>query len=317
MIGAVVSLVALTGTLMAVPLAPAFIELYLGQDTEPMPVKDLTENVSDFARDFRNLLEDGSPAAHQAPARASALVLETDVFLDEGLFFADRIYAKGKLAAGGHNVFSGVLGEKDIDLGENATVLSWAHAQGAVVVRSGSTVYGRLSAGEQVELGVGCSFERVHAPLVTVAGGTKRVPANPAQPEETSVLERVTNRILSRDDFVLEPGERLCSNVVAGRKIRLAEGSHVIGSLKSNGRMELGPNVRVEGSLVSASDLRIGDGCLVLGPVLAEGDLFIASGTQIGTPQRPTTVRAPRIRISPGVTIHGSLWAHERGQVKD
>lgn len=340
MIGSAASLLALTVLLLALPLAPAFVELYLRRDTGPMPIQNRTEMVADLAHDFRSRLEDGS-AARRASAPATTRVLDTDWFIDKGVSIADPIYAKGRLAAGGNNVFSAIFGEKDVDLGKNAKVLSWVHAQGVVTVPSGSTVSGRLSAGEQVELGTGCSFERVHAPVVTVAGGAEAMAFDPEQtgdeaqlpsrpqagtlldgsdatgwkPEPLTILERVTDRLLVSQDFILQPGAVLRKNVVAGRQIHLAEGSHVIGNLKSNRDMELGPNVRVEGSLVSASNLRIGPGCLVMGPVLVEGELLIESGTWIGTPKHPTTVQAGRIHIAPGVTLHGSLWACELGQV--
>ena len=315
MIAAIASLAALTGSLAALPLAPAFLEMFLGRDTGPVPVKNRTESVAEFANDFRALFEEGSAAARQASSRVTALELDQDAVLEEGMFFADYIYAREQLVTRGSSVLSAVLGEKDILLGENTKVLCWIHAQGTVTVGARSVMYGRLSAGNEVQLGPGCSFERVHAPAVTIVGGAPAIALDPASTEEASILERVLDRLRVRQDFILREREYLRSNVVAGGQIYLSQGSHVTGSLKSNRAMELEPHVRIDGSLVSASTLRIGGGCLVLGPVLAEGELTIESGTQVGTPQRPTTVRAPRIRIAPGVTIHGSLWAHEHGQV--
>lgn len=324
MIGSVASLLALTGSLMALPLAPAFLELYLRRDTGPMPVRNRTEMVADLAQDFRSSLGDSSAAASAPDA---TLVLNTDWFVDKGVSIADPIYAKGRLAAGGNNVFAAIYCEKDVDLGKNSKVLSWVHAQGVVIVPSGSTVRGRLSAGEHVELGTGCSFASVDAPVVTVAGGAETIDADPEDtpsasrkgsvwnPEPLNILERVTERLFVTGDFVLQPGAVLRKNVVAKRRLCLAEGSHVVGCAKSNRDMEVGPNARVEGSLVSASDLRIGHGCLVMGPVLAEGELVIESGTRIGTPKHPTAVRARRIHIAPGVTLHGLLCAGEFGQV--
>jgi predicted acyltransferase (DUF342 family) len=337
MIGSLFSLVAITGSLGALPLAPSFLELYRRRDTGPVPVKNRTERVADFAHDFRDLLADNSLEAREVPARATTLVLETDSFLDEGVFFADPIYAKGSLAGGGRNVFSAIFCEKDLNLGENTEVLSWAHAQGVVIVPAGTIVHGRLSAGERIELDIGCSFERLHAPLVAVAGGAPPIAFEPESsafdketpsrtqsgrdlskwnPRPTNILERITEREFVIEDFVLQPGAVLHKNLVSRGRIHLSEGSHVVGGIKSNLGMELEPNVRVEGSLVSGMDLRIGRGCFAGGPVLAEGELVIESGTQIGTPKHPTSVRAPRIRMAPGVTLHGSLWARENGQVK-
>ncbi len=333
MIGGVASLMAVTGFLAALPMAPAFLELYLRRDTGPIPVKNRTEVIADLAYEFRSELADDSAAVP-----AGTLVRDADWFVDEGVSVADPIYAKGRLAAGGNNVFATIFCEKDVDLGTNSKVLSWVHAEGVVIVPSGSAVCGRLSAGERVELGTGCGFERVRAPVIIVAGGAEPMdaeqseapekddlPSAPLAPENReapefnpkplSILERVTERVFVTGDFVLQPGAALNKNVVAVGRVRLMEGSHVDGCVKSNRDMELGPSVQVEGSLVSASDLRIGPGCRVMGPILAEGELVIESGTRIGAPTHPTSVRAPRIRIAAGVNIHGSLWASELGQV--
>jgi predicted acyltransferase (DUF342 family) len=335
MIGSVASLMAITGFLAALPMAPAFLELYLRRDTAPIPVKNRSEVIADLAHEFRSDLADDSAAVP-----AGTLVRDTDWFVDEGVSIADPIYAKGRLAAGGNNVFAAIFCEKDVDLGKNSKVLSWVHAEGVVIVPSGSTVCGRLSAGERVELGTGCGFERVHAPVIIVAGGAEAMYAEQPEvpdkdhfasaprvgslsgseapefnPEPLSILERVTERVFVTGDFILQPGAVLPKNVVAVNQVHLMAGSQVAGCVKSNREMELGPNVVAEGSLVSASDMRIGAGCHVMGPVLAEGELVIESGARIGTPTHPTSVRAPRIRIAAGVSIHGSLWASELGQV--
>lgn len=322
MIGSMALLMAVTGFLALLPMAPAFLEIYQRRDTGPLPVKNRSEMVADLAHEFRSELKDDSAAVP-----AGTLVRDTDWFVDQGVSIPDPIYAKGRLTAGGNNVFAAIFCEKDVDLGKNTKVLSWVHAQGVVMVQSGSTVCGRLSACERVELGTGCSFERIYAPVITFGGGAEPDPDEDFEPlvarreglefnpEPLSVLERVTERLFVTQDFVLPPGAILDKNVVAGHRVHLMEGSQVAGCVKSNRDMELGPNVQVEGSLVSAAQLRIGRGCRVMGPVLAEDELIIESGTRIGSPTHPTSVRAQRIQIADGVTICGSVWASELGQV--
>ncbi len=316
MIAAVASLALLTGSLLSLPLAPALLERRLRRDAGPIPIEDRAENIADLAGHFRALLRDHRAVARRVRPRATAQVFEEDVFLNEGMFFADYIYAKANLIAAGRNVFRAILCDKDVHLGENSKVLGWVHATGSVALGNGSAACGRLSAGERVQLGSACSFERVHAPEVAILGGAEATAPDATHAAEGSILERVTDRIVVHKDFVLQPAGFLRCNVVAGRRIYLADHSRVIGNLKSNAAMHLESSVRIDGSLVSASDLRIGTRCLVLGPILAEGELLIESGTQIGAPEHPTTVRAPRIRIAGGVSIHGSLWAYEQGQVR-
>ena len=328
MIGSVAGLMAATAFLAVLPMAPAFIELYQRRDTGPVPVKNRVEVIADLAREFRDAMEHDS-----AEIPAGALVRDADWFVDPGVSLSDPIYAKGRLVAGGNNVFAAIYCEKDVDLGRNSKVLSWLHAEGVVMVQAGSRVCGRLSAGERVELGSGCGFERVRAPAIMVAGGAEEFEGEAPEalpqpqpcsengevpefnPAPQSVLELVTERVYEHQSFVLQPRTILPKNVVAVHNVHLMEGSQVTGCVKSNRDMELEANVQVGGSLVSAADMRIAPGCRVMGPVLAEGELFIASGTRIGTPAHPTSVRATRIRVERGVTIHGSLWAFELGQV--
>lgn len=314
MIGAAVSLVFLTGSLLALPLMPAFLELRLREDAGPIPIEDQRENIPDFAQSFQALFAQSDVGRRRASMRATTLVLEKDITLNDGIFFADPIYAKGSVCAGRGNVFRAILCDKDVYLGENNELLRWLHAAGKIVVRSRSEVYGRVSAGQEVQLGPFCTFERVHAPVIKIVGGAAEI-AGMSQAQQT-VLGRVTERMVVAKDFILPPGEFLKRNLVAGRRVLLQKGAHVIGSLKSNASMELEPNVCVEGSMVSASDLRIGQACFVQGPIMAEGEAVIESGTRIGNPSHPTTVRARRIRIASGVTIHGSLCAYHHGQVE-
>ncbi len=309
MIAALVSLLALTGTLLALPLTPAMRELLSRRDAHALPIQAATEHMTDLATGFR-----ASLLGRTGSRPATTLVFEGDVVLDAGLFFPDHIYAKNNLATQGRNVFAAILCDKNVCLGESSRLLRWLHAEEVITIQPGCILGGRVSAGERVVLGAGCSFERVHAPKI-VTGGVDTAAGEAPDPDEP-VGDRVTNRIVVQKDFMLRPGEFLRSNVVARRRIELAQGTQVVGSLKSKAAMELGSGVLVQGSLVSASDLRIGQSGFVLGPVLAERELVIGSGTHIGTPGHLTTVSAPRIRIAPGACIHGTLWAREEGLVE-
>ena len=310
MIAALLSLLALTGTLLALPLTPAMRELLSRRDAHALPIQAETEHITDLATGFR-----ASLLGRTGSRPATTLVLEKDVVLDAGLFFPDHIYAKNNLSSQGRNVFAAILCEKDFCLGESSRLLRWLHAEGMITIQPGCILGGRVSAGQRIVLGAGCKFERVHAPTI-VSAGLDTPGIEVPQPDEPVVGERVTNRIVVKKDFTLRPGEFLRSNVVAGRRIQLAEGTQVVGSLKSKAAMELDSGVLIQGSLVSASDLRIGPAGFVLGPVLAERELVIGSGTHIGTPDHLTTVSAPRIRIAPGAHIHGTLWAREEGLVE-
>lgn len=55
----------------------------------------------------------------------------------------------------------------------------------------------------------------------------------------------------------------------------------------------------------------------VFGPVISESDILIGSDAVIGLPEAPTTVSAANIIVESGVVVHGTVWAHEIGMVKE
>ena len=54
----------------------------------------------------------------------------------------------------------------------------------------------------------------------------------------------------------------------------------------------------------------------VRGPVISESDVLIGANAVIGLPDTQTTVSASNIIVEDGVTVYGTLWAHEIGMVK-
>ena len=108
----------------------------------------------------------------------------------------------------------------------------------------------------------------------------------------------------------------LLGNIIVTGSIQVDERTRIFGSAKSNGDIHLREQAEVQGSLVSTRTIHIASNCSVKGPLLAENEIIIGAGTQIGTPGSPTTVSAPRIRVSPDCVIHGTLWARVEGRVE-
>ena len=113
----------------------------------------------------------------------------------------------------------------------------------------------------------------------------------------------------------LATGDVVQGHIVALGRVRVDEGARVTGSIKSHALVQLGCSVEVHGAITSVKRLSIAERCFVRGPLLCEGDVTIGTGTQIGSPDAPTTVSAPRIRIAPGAVVYGTLWAREFGEV--
>ncbi|HVH86242.1 MAG TPA: hypothetical protein VM912_05925 [Terriglobales bacterium] len=68
---------------------------------------------------------------------------------------------------------------------------------------------------------------------------------------------------------------------------------------------------------MSTRAIRIAPGAFIKGPVISEHEIVVGRNVQIGLPDFPTTISAPRIRLSPGSVTHGTVWARVEGRVGD
>jgi cytoskeletal protein CcmA (bactofilin family) len=134
--------------------------------------------------------------------------------------------------------------------------------------------------------------------------------------KKRSIVDVKLGRLLATGDFHLASGDVLQGHVVASGNVLIDGGSRILGSVKSHGRTEIAPDTEIHGSMVSSASLHIAGGSFLRGPVLAEGELYIGPDTVIGSPDSPTTISAPRVRIAPGSIIHGSVWARYDGRVE-
>lgn len=343
---------ALTFSWMLLPLLPSIVELAKKRDVEPLFVaNDHDGNIRNFAfgcKQFmqklqhvvRESLEKGQTLTGVLPngdeyvvlapgdrnmlteeeAASSAvqrvLVSAGPADLPAGILFAKEVYGNAALRSGAGSIFRTLLCEGDIELESDTVVLRWVHAEGKLVVGPNSTVHGRTSAEHLIELGIGCRFDRVHAPTIRFGVIPPTVPdaPSPADPAQSSV-DRPLRRTLVQGDFDIPAGGHFEGNLVATGMVRVGRGATVVGSLKSNNNLYLEGSVDLDGAVVSSENLNIGDHCRIRGPVLAEREITISSGTRLGRPAQPTTVSATRIHVFSGVVAHGTVWAKEEGWV--
>lgn len=342
------ALSAVTGGMLALTLVPAVRELIHRKDAAALPVRRDDGNIRNFARSFRRYiaplhgaliacaqqecvaesrLPDGASALMVGKAgaypfsesRIEVLVLfARPVQLGDDLIFTRDVYAGDRLEAGKNNIFRAVLGEKDVVLEEENRVLRWLHAEGGVIAAQNTHLYGRCSAEKFIHLSVGCRFERLYAPMIATginADGCNRVPAR--QEEKSAFLSRSQGRSRIRGDLHLGSGEMFLGDIVATGSIRIDRESRVVGSAKANADIQLCDLGQIDGSLISPGTIRVARNCFLKGPVLAEEEIILGAGTQVGTPDSPTTISAPRIRIAPDCVIHGTIWARVEGRVEE
>jgi cytoskeletal protein CcmA (bactofilin family) len=343
-------LVLATGTLFLLPLVPTLREFYAKTDAGALSViQQHTGDVRYFADSFRayvrsldKTLDDckasGRPATGVMPDGTDYLVLgsgdqayqlpfsgndqqcpvlvaaASDLLLPSDSIFSKDIYSRGRLEGGANNSYRAILAEQAAHLGEKSTVQRWVHSVAELSAAQDCKLYGRASSESVVRLAVGCMFTRVNAPKIA-AGEQAEVELDSGK-EGRSTWD-VSTRILHEGDLEIAAQESFQGNLVVRGKLHIGAGARVYGNVKSERDAVLGTGARVEGSLISARNLILGPECKVHGPVIAEHEMWIGRDSRFGAANCPTTVSAPRITISGGAVIFGTLWARERGEVAD
>ena len=78
----------------------------------------------------------------------------------------------------------------------------------------------------------------------------------------------------------------------------------------------MGQGARVRGAVTCEKRVYMFKDARAAGPVISESDILIGASAVIGLPDAQTTVSARNIIVEDGVTVHGTVWAHEVGMVK-
>jgi len=254
------------------------------------------------------------------------LILATgDLNFAGNTLFTTEIYAGGSVVMGEKTVLRAILAGKDINLGRDSTALRWLHGGRSVDVEAGCVLFGRASADDSIRIDDDCRFERLNAPRIDFCGqeragasAVRRVHGKPVVLNRFDISNRVemaAGRWLVFGDLKIPEGKVVGNDLVVTGHLDVGESVRVKGSIKSRKEMHLGSGVEVEGSVVCERDIHIESDCRINGPVLSERSIFIRTGTSIGSREHPTTVSSERMFIEPGVSVHGTVWAHLEGNV--
>jgi predicted acyltransferase (DUF342 family) len=263
-----------------------------------------------------------------AEARASRLdrvvVSCGDLRLPDGLTVTKELCADGSVVGGSSCTYRAILAGGDISLGRHTHTLRWVHAGGTVRAGAASHALGRVSADGGIFLDAGSRFERLRAPRVVFgqrAPELTRAPARdlpllePAQIRQGVTIEVGAGRWLIKGSVEIPPNVRVESHLVVVGTCRVRRGVVLAGSVKSHAELVLEEDVEILGSVVGQGDLLVGPRCRIHGPVVAERAARLAEGVIIGQPDELTTVTALDLTVEPGVVVHGTVWAHRRGDV--
>jgi predicted acyltransferase (DUF342 family) len=239
--------------------------------------------------------------------------------LTEKMFFESEIYSAGGIETATDSQFRALLAGGDIHMGEGCTVLRWAHSYTSVYAAEGCDLFGRLSAHDSITIAENCRFERLNAATIrfgqTYPGLEQDNTPLPALETLPNIKDKSARRSLIEGDLDIPDNQSFTGDIVTTKNIAVGRGSRIIGNLKSNRDMYLAEGVCIDGSIVSAGNIHIQSGCRIAGPVIAEKIILVEEGSIIGSTSAPTTITAPNILVTSGVTVHGTVWADKSAMV--
>jgi cytoskeletal protein CcmA (bactofilin family) len=323
------ALVVLSVAMLTVPLLPALREWTHPTDSAALRVEpNYATEAAFFAARFRE-----SVAAWQAqglppaPPPASWSEMREPIIVPGGLCLEERVaaaapvYVDGDLESRVECAFKALLASGSVRLAANSEITEWVHAERSLRLGEGSVALRRASCGEALELGTGCSFERLRGR--SIAFGTygyfptdRNVVATPAD------LSRVPNAARRAEgvyrvngDCTLPAAAHFKGSLIVTGSLSVGADSIFEGDIKARKGVVVGMGARIHGAITSETVVHIEEGAFVKGPVVAETDVWLDAGVELGSERMPTTVTAENIIVTAGVVAHGTVWARDAGIV--
>jgi cytoskeletal protein CcmA (bactofilin family) len=328
--------------ILTLPFVPAFREWRRPTDVSSLAISaNYTSDIDHFARRLRAdaaaRLGEGPATGYEdfdfvpEPALAmpwakagKRLISRSPIDEPQGIQCKQPLYVNGDLHAGPESAFTAVYARDDLYLGAESEVHDWAHAGGTLSLGDHSVALRRVSAGTAIVLGEEAWFERLHAPTVYFGGRREQttapvadaglVPASyadlPDAVQQTPGLFRV------RGNCALPAGHLYTGSLVVTGFLVIGEGTVVAGDIKAREGVSIGSGASVRGAVTCEKRVYVFDEARAWGPVVSESDILLGGDAVIGLPAALTTVTARNIIIERGVQVHGTVWAHEIGMVK-
>ena len=345
-------LLVLTAAWLVLPLVPALRELLRPTDVEPLTMVGRDNaDIARFARNFREYLKgqlaalEGEPDARgeqtgklpdntpfmrlaRLPneisrtsmppgANGRLLVLDQSTVLDGGEQFRLEVWSREDFIGGPSATYRAVLGEQNVELAEKSVVLRWVHSVGPLVIGPRSSVYGRTSSEKEVHIGAGVAFDRIGAPVIIVGSASPRpMPVSSGgkkfQPPERS--RRLGDHLRVEQDLEVLADTVIDGNLVVAGRCWLGRNVRVNGSIKVHRELTCDEGVVITGAVVSRNLIKVGRDSWIQGPIISEEHLILEGGTEVGTPDQPTTISARTITLATGVVLCGQVMGEEGGQ---
>lgn len=335
--------VVLLGTIawIAIPFVPAIMELMHPNDASPLnAVGQDSGQLTYFATSFTKRMTDegllgtsvpprlsdgtavrvhalASPLAASKTAIPDMVVLMDDTQIIDGVSVASECLARRSFNGGANGSYRAILGQRDVRLGVNTTVLRWVHANGILEAAGGCQLSGRATSDREILLGVGVQFDRLDAPMVRVGGGgTMETPILPLTayteytPPKAVSLGSGYWRVIG--DLTIPANTSLAGSIIVTGNLVVSENARVEGSIKAHGTMHIKSRAVIMGSVVARERIVIEDGARLSGPIISEHSIIVGASV-VGIASKRTTVTAPRVELRSGATVYGAVMSADGG----
>ena len=327
--------------LLTLPFVPAFREWLRPTDLASLPISpNYTSDIDHFSRrlhaDATAKLGQGEATGYEEfdfvpdasegtdwRGATKRMISRSSLSSPSPIQSTQPLYVQGDLRAGPASNFSALYATGDIVLDAESEIHAWAHADGVVRLGRKGIALRRISAGSAIELGNETWFERLQAPSLHFGSRDTPVPASyPGTPVEASyaqlpdAVQQTPLLFLIRGNCALPPDSIFRGSLVVTGFLTIGMGTTVIGDIKAREGVSMGYGAEVHGAVTCEKRVYVFKQARAWGPLVSESDVLIGAGAVIGLPDAQTTVSANNIIVEDGVTIHGTVWAHEVGMVK-
>jgi cytoskeletal protein CcmA (bactofilin family) len=326
--------------LLILPFIPAYLEWKHPSDANALPISANYENdIDHFARRLRsdvmaslNLgvatgyenfdfvsapLEDmqWSKAQKRLISRSS---IETAMSINS----PQSLYVDGNLTSGEDSVFSALYATGDIKLGARSKILNWAHSDGIVQLAANTLAIKRISAGSVIAVGESVCFERLNAPSIAfgsriASNDENRLEPSPANLADlANATQQTPSLYLVQGDCVLANGVIYHGSLIVTGILIIGSRTKVVGDIKARKGIYVLDGASVQGAVTCNKCIYVLSNASILGPLLSERDVILETNVVIGLQEALTSVSARNILVNEGVIVHGSIWAHDVGMVR-
>lgn len=260
-----------------------------------------------------------------SPIAAENIVLyKDDTKIPAHSGFQKEVYGIKNVTVGSECWARALAVDGDLDFGPYSRVVRWLDVEGNANIGDKAVLGVSASSGKSLNLGHGCKYKRLYAPLIMV--GKSPLAGTPTKLRQMSLAlpKPQYNEIMYNIDEIapLEDKEKrpygpliFPKIVVTNRAITIKKGMVVLGGIKAKKDLTIEDEVIVLGNIFCEGVLNVGSNCFLGNVVFGQEDINIGKGTEIGqTGKIKSLIARGKIALAQGVKIYGYVLTDEGGE---